>query len=99
MPAVPFAPDLTRLQVMWISTPKSSRRLAFFVFCGLSMLMNTGCTSLSEYVRNGLKVGPNYQKPPAPVADDWIDSKSQGVNVASKDLKDWWTVFNDPVLD
>src|SRR5262249_37865776 len=52
-----------------------------------------------EYVRNGFKVGPNYQKPPAPVASEWIDSKSIGVNVASADLSNWWSVFKDPVLD
>src|SRR5205085_1888206 len=26
------------------------------------------------YIHNGFKVGPNYHKPPAPVAQDWIDS-------------------------
>jgi len=59
----------------------------------------SGCTSFGDYVRNGFKVGPNYQKPPAPVADDWIDSKARGINVAAKDLNDWWSVFNDPVLN
>jgi NodT family efflux transporter outer membrane factor (OMF) lipoprotein len=58
-----------------------------------------GCTSFRDYVHNGFKVGPNYQKPPSPVADEWIDSKAKGVNVATKDLSDWWTVFNDPVLN
>jgi NodT family efflux transporter outer membrane factor (OMF) lipoprotein len=58
-----------------------------------------GCTPLGEYVRNGFKVGPNYQKPPAPVADDWIDSKSKGVNTAASDIDRWWTVFNDPKLN
>jgi len=62
-------------------------------------VFSSGCTSLRDYVHNGFKVGPNYQKPPAPVADHWIDSKSKGVNVATKDLSDWWLVFNDPVLN
>ena len=34
----------------------------------------TGCTSLSEYVHNGFKVGPNYKEPPASVAKKWIDA-------------------------
>jgi NodT family efflux transporter outer membrane factor (OMF) lipoprotein len=85
------------------STPVLRRsralRFAFFVVGGVLLQISTGCTSLSEYVSNGFKVGPNYQKPPAPVADEWIDSKSKGVNIATKDLSDWWSVFKDPVLN
>ena len=33
-----------------------------------------GCTGPLEYVRNGFKVGPNYQPAPAPVAAHWIDA-------------------------
>ena len=76
-----------------------SGRLAMLASYGLLLIVLTGCTSISEYVHNGFKVGPNYRKPPAPVAEDWIDSKSQGVNVVCGDLKDWWTVFNDPTLN
>src|SRR5438093_639936 len=56
-----------------------------------------GCTSLPEYVRNGLKVGPNYATPPAPLADDWIDGTDKRRDV--EDLSHWWKVFNDPILD
>ena len=67
---------------------------------GTLLLFCSGCTSLSDYVQNGFKVGPNYQKPPAPVASEWIDSKSKGVNVATVDLKSWWvTAFADPKLN
>src|ERR1043166_1927914 len=62
-------------------------------------LLLAGCTSLREYVHNGLKVGPNYQKPAAPVASEWIDSKSKGVNVATGDLRGWWKTLGDPKLD
>jgi NodT family efflux transporter outer membrane factor (OMF) lipoprotein len=58
-----------------------------------------GCTSLSEYIHNGLKVGPNYDRPPVPVAKDWIDSCDARVKKASGDLSTWWQVFKDPVLD
>jgi hypothetical protein len=30
--------------------------------------------SLNEFVQNGFQVGPNYQRPPAPVAPTWIDA-------------------------
>jgi len=58
-----------------------------------------GCTSIREYVHNGFKVGPNYAKPDAPVADQWIDSSDARVRNGSDDLARWWTVFNDPTLD
>src|SRR5437667_2818271 len=58
-----------------------------------------GCTTLKEYVHNGFKVGPNYGRPPAPVAQNWIDAADPRVRTASDDLSQWWKVFNDPVLD
>jgi NodT family efflux transporter outer membrane factor (OMF) lipoprotein len=58
-----------------------------------------GCTSLREYVHNGFKVGPNYCKPPAPVAKEWIDANDRRVRSESDDLSKWWVVFNDPVLN
>src|SRR5271170_3758537 len=73
-------------------------RLALVVLFGIALLISTGCTSFSDYVHNGFKVGPNYQKPPAPLANEWIDSKSRGVNVASRDLRGWWKTFNDPKI-
>src|SRR6476619_303623 len=58
-----------------------------------------GCTSLPDYIHNGFKVGPNYARPPAPVAADWIDADDRRVRKESDDLSKWWTVFNDPVLN
>jgi len=58
-----------------------------------------GCTTLTEYVQNGFKVGPNYRPPPAPVAPNWIDVADPRVRTESDDLSKWWTVFNDPVLN
>jgi NodT family efflux transporter outer membrane factor (OMF) lipoprotein len=78
--------------------PTTYRRL-LMLFVGAFLVFTSGCTSLSEYVNNGFKVGPNYQKPPAPLASEWIDSKSKGVNVATTDLRGWWKAFNDPKLD
>ncbi len=58
-----------------------------------------GCTSPVEYVRNGFKVGPNYQPAPAPVAAHWIDASDAQVRRASPDLARWWCVFNDPAIN
>src|SRR5262249_55605972 len=61
-------------------------------------LLITGCTPCREYFRNGFKVGPNYGRPPAPVAEHWIDASDQRVHSVDGDDCHWWTVFNDPVL-
>lgn len=58
-----------------------------------------GCTPWKEYLHNGFKVGPNYSRPPAPVAQKWIDEGQQGVSTKSDELRAWWTVFQDPVLN
>jgi NodT family efflux transporter outer membrane factor (OMF) lipoprotein len=68
---------------------------------GLLALMPylTGCTSPSEFVHNGFKLGPNYQRPPAPLAPQWIDVTNPKVNTSAADLSAWWGVFGDPVLN
>jgi outer membrane protein TolC len=62
-------------------------------------LATAGCTGVGDYFRNGCKVGPNYCKPPAPVADDWIDSYNPRLTVGPVDTANWWRAFGDPVLD
>lgn len=59
----------------------------------------TGCTSLHEWFHNGFKVGPNYQRPPAVVSDVWMEATDPRVSSDGSDFADWWSVFNDPVLD
>src|SRR5208283_721815 len=68
------------------------------VLGALLVLFACGCTSVSEYVHNGFKVGPNYKRPPAPVAEHWIDANDARVRSVEEDDSHWWTVFNDPVL-
>jgi NodT family efflux transporter outer membrane factor (OMF) lipoprotein len=58
-----------------------------------------GCTPLDVYVRNHFKVGPNYRRPPAPVAEHWIDAADVRVRSENADISRWWGVFNDPALD
>ena len=53
---------------------------------GTLALSLCGCTTLSEYVHNGFKVGPNYKRPPAPVAQHWIDAGD--VRVRSEEADD-----------
>src|SRR5437762_2040811 len=65
----------------------------------IACLLVSGCTTVRDYIQNGFKVGPNYGRPPAPVAQDWIDAADVRVRKDSDDLSQWWTVFTDPVLD
>ncbi|NLF06956.1 MAG: efflux transporter outer membrane subunit [Pirellulaceae bacterium] len=62
------------------------------------MAFACGCTSTREWWQNGWKVGPNYGRPPAPVANEWIDADDVRVRSESADHSEWWTVFNDPLL-
>ena len=39
----------------------------------------------SEFVHNGFKVGPNYQRPPAPLDPAWIDASNPRVKSAPAD--------------
>jgi NodT family efflux transporter outer membrane factor (OMF) lipoprotein len=64
-----------------------------------AVLVNDGCvvTGPLQWVENGFKVGPNYCKPPAPVAPEWIEATDP--KVENRHLHDWWGVFQDPALD
>jgi NodT family efflux transporter outer membrane factor (OMF) lipoprotein len=60
---------------------------------------SAGCTSFSEYYANGFKVGPNYCRPAAPVADRWLDEGNPSINGGSIQNAAWWQAFNDPTLN
>jgi NodT family efflux transporter outer membrane factor (OMF) lipoprotein len=62
-------------------------------------VLNSGCVTTGplDWVRNGFKVGPNYSRSPAPVAEDWIEAKNP--NVQERHLQDWWRVFEDATLN
>ena len=90
-------------RVVWEPSPRGGVASGFrrCVQLGLLALIPymTGCTSLPQFVRNGFKVGPDYERPPAPVANNWIDASDPRVkSVAASDAR-WWTAFGDPVLN
>src|SRR5260370_40149919 len=45
----------------------------------------SGCTSLQEYVQNGFKVGPDYGRPPPPVAQNSIEVRDPRVRTEAGD--------------
>lgn len=72
----------------------------FRLGCVLALVSLTGCADFKQWMHNG-KVGPDYMKPVAPMAYEWIDfndprviSEQHAVNEGA-----WWHSLNDPVLD
>ncbi|MDB4540601.1 efflux transporter outer membrane subunit [bacterium] len=62
----------------------------------------SGCAytgGVKDYIHNGFKVGPNYAKPAAPVASNWIDDYDDRIKDELPNYGDWWTTFNDPILN
>src|SRR5262249_8294886 len=45
------------------------------------------------------KVGPNYHRPPAPVAPEWIEAQDTRVQGHQLPNGEWWNVFQDPILN
>jgi len=82
------------------------RLLAVVLFILLTAPLFVGCADLRDarpidWLRNGYKVGPNYRRPSAPVAEDWIDFNDPKLISASNGANDfaWWRELGDPLLD
>ncbi len=71
------------------------------VVCSLVVLCMAGCAEFRQWKDNGFKVGPDYFKPVAPVASEWIDFNNPDVISDSHAVNDaaWWESLNDPVLN
>jgi len=44
-------------------------------------------------------VGPDYVKPTPPEPEKWLESSDPKIESQKAEFKEWWTVFNDPVLN
>jgi len=66
-----------------------------------TVFLNSGCVTTGplDFVRNGFKVGPNYGRPPAPVAEQWIETGDSRIQSRHLQYADWWSVFKDPTLN
>src|SRR5215471_6457523 len=53
--------------------------------------------SLAAFAQ-GCLLGPNFRSPPVSLADKWIEEGNKSLYPRAADHRDWWTVFNDPVL-
>ncbi|HHA18860.1 MAG: transporter [Gammaproteobacteria bacterium] len=61
----------------------------YIIIIALTALMSA-CTTL----------GPDFEKPEVAVSEQWMDDENSAIDSKAEDIKaQWWTVFNDPVLD
>ena len=54
-----------------------------------AVLLASGC----------VKAGPDFIPPPAPVSDDWLEKDEAELISATDHHEEWWSVFDDPVLN
>jgi len=45
-----------------------------------------------------MMVGPDYQRPAAPVASGWIPREGDGIAPSSEPIGPWWESFGDPTM-
>lgn len=67
----------------------------------ITVILSSGCAytgGVQDYFRKGMKIGPEYCKPAAPIADDWIDSYAEQVKSELPESPEWWNVFDDPQM-
>ncbi len=67
---------------------KSAFRLSVSSLISATLLIS-GCTM----------VGPDFVKPEAAVEKEWLKARDAVIKTEASDYKDWWTVFNDTVLN
>ena len=63
-------------------------RCAKGMFIGVTVLSTSGCM-----------VGPNYVRPEVSVNESWLQAEDPRVHTDEVDRVEWWTVFEDEVLD
>jgi NodT family efflux transporter outer membrane factor (OMF) lipoprotein len=63
-------------------------------------ILALGPTALAAMLLLGAckTVGPDFEKPDAPVADNWLEAQDERVDTSSSNYQDWWDVFEDPAL-
>src|SRR5262245_29439653 len=68
-----------------------SRKLAAALLAG-AILFAGGCVATGplKWIHNGLKVGPNHGKPPAPLAHEWIEAQDPRVQGPPPRDGNWW---------
>ncbi|MCH6544767.1 MAG: efflux transporter outer membrane subunit, partial [Deltaproteobacteria bacterium] len=66
---------------------------------GLNKHFLPSLIALTLLVSGCIKVGPDYVQPPAPIQQQWLESKDPQIKHEPGEHRDWWKMFKDPVLD
>lgn len=53
----------------------------------------------STLLLGGCMLGPDFVKPDAQVAGEWLEADNPKVKRDSTESREWWTAFNDPALN
>ena len=77
----------TSVKIDAVADPGRGPRGKLAATLGFALLL-AGCT----------KVGPDFVKPDAPIANQWTEVGELQLNATDTDHEDWWESFNDPVL-
>ena len=57
------------------------------------------CLLMLAFLVTGCMVGPDFMKPDAPLEDVWTQQEDPRIKTDAVDYREWWAVFNDPVLN
>ncbi len=58
-----------------------------------------GLLALASVIGGCSMVGPDYVKPTPPEPQQWLESADSKIEGRTVDISNWWTVFNDPILN
>jgi hypothetical protein len=78
------------------STRALGSRWAVLLVC---LASSPGCAVTSQWLHQGFRVGPDYQRPAANVAESWIDVGDRRVVTDYVRDRQWWTAFHDLQLN
>jgi NodT family efflux transporter outer membrane factor (OMF) lipoprotein len=56
-------------------------------------------TSATLLISACTMVGPDFVKPEAAIEQEWLKARDASIKTEASDYKDWWTVFDDTVLN
>jgi NodT family efflux transporter outer membrane factor (OMF) lipoprotein len=57
-----------------------------------------GATLLALVLSGCMMIGPDYQRPAVPVADDWLPQDAPMLAPGAEPIGPWWETFDDPIL-
>jgi NodT family efflux transporter outer membrane factor (OMF) lipoprotein len=61
--------------------------------------LQLGLIALALLVGSGCMLGPSYVRPHAKMTETWIDATDPRITTEPQDYSQWWSTFNDPVLN